>query len=783
MATSSSTTINNRLRQSMRGGLGHIRIAASIGVMVILIVCFWWRLLADAVAKRLVVEKSEIKNGEPYVDAVSSRHWKRTVRVAVYATILLSALQVINVLWGDAPETTVGNVLLGLLVLCIFWGAYTISMDMKTLSRGLQGTTTRSIITVWFFSMITASLYIIYYTIVRGPNPARDYPLKTEDEETTSKTSNVEKSQKEEQESTLDSQQSESDTIDVKLDVSASDDTSSRTTTKKSPKSQRRKKPSNSTSGTEWSFLESPPSNDFDDIAGMEELKTELRAKVIEPLGNSTYAQLGVGVETGILLYGPPGTGKTHVARCLAGELGVNFAPVTTGDLAGPYVGMGVQLIRALFEEARQNQPALIFVDELDAIATARSSQSQHHDRRQMVSQLLQELSALDDEDIIVVGATNDPDAIDDAIVRTGRFDSKINVPKPDLETRAAIFTSHLPARYERVDPERFEKATRNLTSSDMVRAADSAAWRAARRIMHTEGPVLITEEDMFDAIEDVRSNQRQLGEFVTRPPATGFKAVAGMDALKTRLRELVIEPLENPQEYEQFGLSVETGILLYGPPGTGKTHVTRCLAGELGINYVECRASDLVSKFVGEGAKNIDHLFREATQHSPCLVFLDELDALAADRTRTQQTQSQRQMVNQFLQELSRLHTEDETVVVIGATNRPDDIDTAILRTGRFNEKIEVPPPDRETRIQILQSHLDAPTGALDFEQIAHRTQEFVASDMAQLATEAARHALRRSRESEMTPKVTQQDVEAAIRRLESPGPTQASNQGVVTN
>ncbi|MFC7074692.1 AAA family ATPase [Halovenus rubra] len=532
-------------------------------------------------------------------------------------------------------------------------------------------------------------------------------------------------------------------------------------------------------------FFESPPAKDFENIAGMDDLKADLQEKIIEPLdGKQVYAQFGVGVENGILLYGPPGTGKTHIARCLAGELGVNFAPVTTGDVAGPSLGIGVQLIRTLFEEARQNQPALIFFDELDAIATDRSSRSQHHDRKQMVSQLLQELSALDNEEIVIIGGTNDPDAIDDAIIRSGRFDSKIRIPKPGFETRGAIFTYHLPAQCEEIDPDRFKHATQNFSASDLVQAANGASRRAARRFLHTNSSsVTITEEEIFDAIDDVRSNHRQLGEYVSQPPATGFEAVAGMNGLKTRLQEIVIDPLERPQEYERFGISVETGILLYGPPGTGKTHITHCLAGELGINYVECRTSELVSKFVGQGAKNVDQLFQEATQHSPCLVFLDELDALATDRTQTQQTQSQRQMVNQFLQELSELHAADETVIVIGATNRPGDIDTAILRTGRFNEKIEVPPPDGKTRVQILQSHLEAPTGALNLEQIITRTQGFVASDMEQLATESARHALRRSRENDTSAKVTQQDIEAAIRRLESPQTIQSPRQRVVTN
>ena len=516
-------------------------------------------------------------------------------------------------------------------------------------------------------------------------------------------------------------------------------------------------------------FVNDPPDLDFSDIAGMGELKTELEKKIIDPFdGNDVYEKYGVSADSGILFHGPPGTGKTYLSKALAGELDINYVSADVGDLDSKYIGEGVENIKQMFSEARQNQPCLIFLDEIDALAADRSG-SQNDDKKKMVNQLLQEVGDLDaDDDLIVIAATNNPDDIDDAMLRTGRFDSKIEIPPPDADARVDIFQEHMDAPTEEEGSSEFRRATQGFVASDMVVIARRAALQAADREQETGQEGIVTHEDVMEAIDGVASERGSIGEFVQRPPDMDFSDVAGMKELKHTLRTQIIEPLDDPEFHEQYGLGVETGILFHGPPGTGKTHTAKALAGELDINYINAKAGDLVSKWIGEGAQNVQQMFDEARQNQPCLIFIDEIDALATDRNSAGQQKSERQMVNQFLEELSQLSDDDEDVIVIGATNRIDDIDSAMLRTGRFTKKIEVPPPDQEARIAIFQMHLEAPQDGLELGEIGKRTEGFVASDMQNVAQQAARTAMQRARsgtESEhKNGQVTQEDVIEAI-------------------
>jgi transitional endoplasmic reticulum ATPase len=242
------------------------------------------------------------------------------------------------------------------------------------------------------------------------------------------------------------------------------------------------------------------------------------------------------------------------------------------------------------------------------------------------------------------------------------------------------------------------------------------------------------------------------------------FGDVVGMEELKAELHEKVMDPLANPEVYAEYGLSVENGFLFYGPPGTGKTYISKCLAGELGVYYINAKAGDLVSKYIGEGATNVQQMFDEARRNQPCLVFIDEIDALASDRSMGGQHKSERQMVNQFLEELSEVNDSDDEIIVIGATNLLDAVDDAMLRTGRFSEKIEVPPPTADARVALFSAHLEAPSDGLDTQAISEDTEGFVASDMENVAQRAARKAMRRSRNSSGSGSVTQSDVDEAI-------------------
>ncbi|RRJ30545.1 AAA family ATPase [Halocatena pleomorpha] len=519
-------------------------------------------------------------------------------------------------------------------------------------------------------------------------------------------------------------------------------------------------------STTQADLVEDSPDLDFDDVAGMESLKETLRRQIIEPFsGNDVYEKYGVAANSGVLFHGPPGTGKTHISKCLAGEIGCQYVSIDGGSIDQ----QRGDLMTQLFEDARRNQPCLVFIDEIDAIAADRSGIHQRPEDTKLVSQLLSELSTIGNEDdIVVIGATNDPDRMDDAMLRTGRFDSKIHVPPPDAEARVAIFDQHMDAPIDAIDLGQFKRKTEGFVASDMVEIARRASVKAATREQETGRESVVTESDLFDAIEEITSQQGMTGSYVQRSPDMDFSDVVGADELKARLRRTIIDPLTQPEFHEEYGLSVENGVLLHGPPGTGKTYVSQCLAGELDCSFISVKANDLVSKWIGEGAKNVGSMFEEARQNQPCLVFIDEIDALATDRS-AHQSKSERQMVNQFLAELSQLNDDNEDVVVIGTTNKVDDIDSAMLRTGRFSELIEVPPPDADSRTALFDASLTAPTDGLSLDQIGAMTEGFVASDIEHAAELAARKAMRRAKTETGPEEVTQQDVIESINEIQA--------------
>lgn len=517
-------------------------------------------------------------------------------------------------------------------------------------------------------------------------------------------------------------------------------------------------------------FVDAPPDMDLDDVAAMSDLKDRLHEHVITPFeGGGSYEKYDVSSVSGILFHGPPGTGKTYISQCLAGELGINYADISVADIDSSIIGEGVENLDRVFTEARQTQPSLVFIDELDALGSDRSAQNTHNERKRQVNQLLEELSNVDgDDDILVIAATNNPSDVDDALLRTGRFDTKITIPKPDGMARLTILAHHLPTPVEDADVDEIMQATRGFVASDLEEVANQAARQAAYRERETGTEGEITGQDVMEAVNAVGDERGSVTDYVSQPPAMDFDDVAGMGDLKETLRETIIKPLENPELYEEYGIGVERGFVLHGPPGTGKTYITKCLAGELGISYIEATAGDLVSKWIGEGAENIQQMFEEARANQPCLIFIDEIDALATDRNTARQQKSERQMVNQFLEELSATHDADEDVIMIGATNRLDAVDDAILRTGRLGKNIEVPPPDAAARIGILEQHLDAPTEAIDEERIQTLTEGLVSSDMEQIADTAARRALNRAQEAEDKSAVTQDDIETVAANLQ---------------
>jgi SpoVK/Ycf46/Vps4 family AAA+-type ATPase len=482
----------------------------------------------------------------------------------------------------------------------------------------------------------------------------------------------------------------------------------------------------------------------FQKVGGMGELKETLRRKVIEPLENEEkYREFGLGVTNGVLLYGPPGTGKTHITQALAEELGYGFVEIEPSDIVSRWTGEAPKNIKRLFDDAVENQPCVVFIDEIDAVASERDGRGMNQSQKETVNQLLNELSRVQDEDVVVVGATNKIGQVDEAIKRSGRFDEKIEVPLPDDEGRKEVLRVHLrdrPVRMDEIDWDEAVEKTAGYTASDLELVAENAAEAA----LHNDRE--ISHDEVVEAIEKTERSTKDMesaSRYLQDTPGTNFSDVGGMEGLKTALRETVIRPLRNPKEYEEYGVGTVNGILLHGPPGCGKTYVSEALAGELGYNYVKLTPSDITSKFVGEGAETVSEVFEVAKTDQPCMVFIDEIDAVAGAR-QGDMTQSQKETVNQLLNELSEVGNED--VIVVAATNLLDAVDEAIRRSGRFDEEIEVPPPDREARKEVLRVHLrERPVEEnLDWDGILKDTEGYAASDMELIAERAARNALK---------------------------------------
>ena len=531
-------------------------------------------------------------------------------------------------------------------------------------------------------------------------------------------------------------------------------------------------------------YIDPPPDLDFSDIAGLHAVKQELREEIIRPFTDPQFDEYDIGKANGVLLFGPPGTGKTHVATALAGELAYNFFEVDVGLLRDSEFGQTQENIAEVFELAEEHQPCVVFFDELDSIAPERDS-GLHQGRAEAVNQLLRHVGDINerDTDVVVIGATNRPDQVDAALKRTGRFDTRIKIGMPDAMTRLAILETELRSFDGDVDPvwtdttfiDAFVEATTNLSSSDIVEVVDKSKRASVRRNARGEVPC-VSADLIMEQVAGVTEKQSAdtAGEFLTETPDIDFSAVGGMDETKQRLKETLLDPLTNPELYDQYGLEISNGVLLYGPPGTGKTYISRALAGEAGCSFLPITASDIVSKWVGEAAQNIQDLFEKAEDVSPAIVFIDEIDAIASSRGGIQMSNTEEQAVNELLAQISDL--DNTEVFVIGTTNRPDIIDDALTRSGRLGERVEIPPPDGTARVKILKTQLaDRPvdTSEIDWDEIQHLTETtsgetpYVAADLAKIVDEAARYAMSEAQPDDIE-LIAQQHLEQAIHTVD---------------
>ncbi|MCS7112106.1 MAG: CDC48 family AAA ATPase [Ignisphaera sp.] len=496
----------------------------------------------------------------------------------------------------------------------------------------------------------------------------------------------------------------------------------------------------------------------WEDIGDLEEVKEKIREIVELPLKHpELFDRLGIEPPKGILLYGPPGVGKTLLAKALANETGAYFIAINGPEIMSKYYGESEQRLRQLFDEARKNAPAIIFIDEIDAIAPKREEVVGEVEKR-VVAQLLSLMDGLEERGrVVVIGATNRPDALDPALRRPGRFDREIEVPPPDKRARREILSVHtrnVPLS-EDIDLDKLAEMTYGYTGADLAALVKEAAMNALRRFLKEHAIDLdkpipsellqklkVTMADFLNAMRNVAPSLMR--EVLIEVPEVRWNDIGGLEGIKQQLREAVEWPLRHPGMFEQMGIRPPKGILLYGPPGCGKTLLAKAAATESGANFIAVKGPEILSKWVGESEKAVREIFRRARRAAPAIVFFDEIDAVAPVRGHDVSGVTDR-IVNQLLTEMDGIEPL-RGVVVIGATNRPDLLDPALLRPGRFDRIIFVPPPDTRARYEILKIHTRKIPLSDDVElvQLAKTTEGYSGADLEALVREAVMLALR---------------------------------------
>ncbi len=514
----------------------------------------------------------------------------------------------------------------------------------------------------------------------------------------------------------------------------------------------------------------------YDDIGGMAQTIDQLREMVELPLRYpELFQRLGVDPPKGLLLYGPPGTGKTRLARAVANESDASFFLINGPEIMGSAYGESEGRLREIFEEAAKSAPSIVFIDEIDSIAPKRGNVQGEAEKR-VVAQLLTLMDGLESRaNLVVIAATNRPEAIDEALRRPGRFDREIVVGVPDERGRREILGIHtrgMPLG-DKVDLAELARTTYGFVGADLAALTREAAIEAVRRIMprlnleeRTVPPEVldtlsVTREDFLEALKRVQPSAMR--EVMVEAPRVRWEDVGGLDAAQNRLKEGVELPLKDPDAFRRLGIRPAKGFLLYGPPGTGKTLLAKAVAREAEANFIATKSSDLLSKWYGESEQQITRLFQRARQVAPCVIFIDELDSLVPARgSGAGEPQVTERVVNTILAEMDGLE-ELQSVVVIGATNRPNLIDPALLRPGRFDELVYVGVPNAEGRRRILaiQTQKMPLASDVDLDEVARKTDRFTGADLEDVVRRAGLTALRRSLQSA---EVTMADFEEAL-------------------
>ncbi len=497
----------------------------------------------------------------------------------------------------------------------------------------------------------------------------------------------------------------------------------------------------------------------YEDIGGLQEEIKKIREMVELPLKYpELFERLGVEAPKGVLLYGPPGTGKTLLAKAVANETNAAFFSISGPEIMSKYYGESEERLREIFRQAEENAPSIIFIDEIDAIAPKREEVTGEVEKR-VVSQLLALMDGLKPRGrVVVIGATNRPNAIDPALRRPGRFDREIEIGVPNKQGRLEILQIHtrgMPLA-EDVDLEKIANVTHGFVGADLEALCKEAAMRALRRILpqidfekesipaEILNKITVTMNDFMEALKDVEPSAMR--EVLVEVPTVKWEDIGGLADVKLELQEAVEWPLKYPEVFEQADAKPPKGILLYGPPGTGKTLLAKAVATESEANFISVKGPELLSKWVGESERAVREIFRKAKQAAPSIIFFDEIDSIAPVRGGGYgDSHVTERVISQLLTEMDGLE-ELRGVVVIAATNRPDIIDPALLRPGRFDKLLYVPPPDIEARKEILKIHLRKKPLAedVDIEELARRTEGYTGADLAAVCNTAVLLAIR---------------------------------------
>ena len=515
----------------------------------------------------------------------------------------------------------------------------------------------------------------------------------------------------------------------------------------------------------------------YEDIGGIGEQLQKVREMIELPLKHPIlFRRLGIDPPRGVLLYGPPGTGKTLIAKAVASETKANFTSINGPEIISKYYGESEKQLREIFDEAAANAPAIIFIDELDSIAPKREDVSGEVERR-VVAQLLTLLDGMQGRDnVIVIGATNRPDAIDPALRRGGRFDRELEIGVPDKNGRAEIIGIHtrgMPISDD-FDVDWLLDNTHGFVGADISALVREAAMKALRRYLpdidldeeHIPAEVLEKMEvrmaDFKLAIKEIEPSA--LREIYLEVPEVSWEQVGGLSEVKERLKESIEWPLTKPEMFEHFGITPPSGIVLFGAPGTGKTLIAKAIANEAKANFITIKGPELISKWVGDSEKAVRELFKKAKQSSPSIIFLDEFESIAGVRRSNtgEGSDVMNRVVNQLLSSMDGVDSM-EGVIVVAATNRPEMLDPALLRSGRFERVLHIPPPDIDSIKAILKIHSEPmPLGKFKIEELAPKLVNYTGADIEAICREAALISMRAGKKS-----VSKKHFEEAINRV----------------